>query len=497
MKTKLTTIGIIFLSIFTMAQQYSVEFRVNMSIQETSGKFDPVADMVVVRGNFQVDAGDVADWSGTMFECTDSNGDKIFTATVNLPSAKTGTAYDFKYVIIKDGVDNWESIDNRTFELTNSSQVLDVVFFNDIKTVGKEINVEFVCNMEYETLTGSFNPANDWVSVRGDFNGWGEDDTLNQDPSNENLYKKTLLLYVSTGDYINYKFTYTTPTDTIWENDPNKDYTFTQNDYNNSFALISRYFNSIAPPPPLRDHKIKFTVSMDSAKSCLTGGPFAKVENVVLAGTVLPLKWPGDCWPDTEYNKLILLKDDGTSGDLIPNDNVWSCDILFDKYSPLQIQYKYGANFALPYSSLACNDNEFTNQEHFVFLSPDLISAATRDTFGIMGYKPLYDIVLVDVDAKIDKPLSFSLEQNFPNPFNPSTTIRYSISDAGFVSLKIYNLLGQEVVILVNEYKPVGTYTYQFRLAESINNSQLPSGIYFYQLKIDGYSSTKKMILLR
>ena len=88
-------------------------------------------------------------------------------------------------------------------------------------------------------------------------------------------------------------------------------------------------------------------------------------------------------------------------------------------------------------------------------------------------------------------PTSFSLEQNFPNPFNPSTTIQYSLPQAGDVTLKIYNLLGEEVKTLVNEYKEIGNYSVQF------NAKYLASGIYFYKLQTHGFVETKKMILLK
>lgn len=88
-------------------------------------------------------------------------------------------------------------------------------------------------------------------------------------------------------------------------------------------------------------------------------------------------------------------------------------------------------------------------------------------------------------------PLNFLLTQNYPNPFNPTTTVSYQIPERGFVSLKIYDILGREVVTLVNEEKPVGSYEVQF------NGTSLTSGIYFYQLSTGNYTDTKKMILLR
>jgi hypothetical protein len=85
----------------------------------------------------------------------------------------------------------------------------------------------------------------------------------------------------------------------------------------------------------------------------------------------------------------------------------------------------------------------------------------------------------------------YQLSQNYPNPFNPATTITFQIPDRNFVTLKVYDVLGNEVANLVNEEKPVGSYEIEW------NASDLPSGIYFYQLKAGEFIETKKMILLK
>ncbi|MCJ7553268.1 MAG: T9SS type A sorting domain-containing protein, partial [Ignavibacteriaceae bacterium] len=86
----------------------------------------------------------------------------------------------------------------------------------------------------------------------------------------------------------------------------------------------------------------------------------------------------------------------------------------------------------------------------------------------------------------------YLLEQNYPNPFNPTTMIRFNLSEAGIVSLKIYNLLGQEVASLINsEFYNSGSYELNF------DASNLPSGIYFYRINANEFSASKKMILIK
>ena len=88
-------------------------------------------------------------------------------------------------------------------------------------------------------------------------------------------------------------------------------------------------------------------------------------------------------------------------------------------------------------------------------------------------------------------PESYSLSQNYPNPFNPSTKLEFGISKFGFVSLKVYDVLGKEVKTLVNENRPAGIYRIEF------DGSSLSSGIYFYTLKTDGFTETKRMMILK
>ena len=88
-------------------------------------------------------------------------------------------------------------------------------------------------------------------------------------------------------------------------------------------------------------------------------------------------------------------------------------------------------------------------------------------------------------------PSSFKLAQNYPNPFNPVTRINYEIPKQGFVSLKIYDILGREVKNLVNEMKSIGSYSVDF------SADGLTSGIYLYRMECNGYSETKRMVLLK
>jgi hypothetical protein len=96
------------------------------------------------------------------------------------------------------------------------------------------------------------------------------------------------------------------------------------------------------------------------------------------------------------------------------------------------------------------------------------------------------------VNDKIIIPAKFSLDQNYPNPFNPSTKIQYNLPDNSFVSLKVYNAIGQQVASLVNGIVPAGTHEVLF------DASGFNSGVYFYTLKTgNNFVQTRKMILMK
>ncbi|NLT50574.1 MAG: T9SS type A sorting domain-containing protein [Ignavibacteria bacterium] len=101
------------------------------------------------------------------------------------------------------------------------------------------------------------------------------------------------------------------------------------------------------------------------------------------------------------------------------------------------------------------------------------------------------DETTVDVEKSEEKNKTFVLMQNYPNPFNPSTMISYQLPMNNFVTLKVYNMLGQEVATLVNRQQPAGNYEVKF------DASNLSSGIYLYKLQAGEFSSVKKLILMK
>jgi len=126
--------------------------------------------------------------------------------------------------------------------------------------------------------------------------------------------------------------------------------------------------------------------------------------------------------------------------------------------------------------------NEFSNQSGISAYLPGFIPGAVK--------------VLLSTDIQDDNnngllPVDFELVQNYPNPFNPTTTIEYALPIGGLVSLKVYNVIGQEVATLVDGFKSAGVYSIEYDAGHS------PSGVYFYKLAHPKGTETRKMLLVK
>ncbi len=125
-----------------------------------------------------------------------------------------------------------------------------------------------------------------------------------------------------------------------------------------------------------------------------------------------------------------------------------------------------------------------------IYVGGDFTTAGGKPS----NYFGIYHTQLTSIRDDKDKPNTFNLSQNYPNPFNPSTKISWQSPVGGYTTLKVYDVLGNEVATLVDEYKNAGSYEVEFNAGQT---SSLSSGVYFYKLQAGSFVQTKKMILTK
>ena len=486
------------------SQTIPVTIRVNMGARVYNNLWDPAKDSITIRGDFQVDAGDAINWAGFAFKMSGSLVDTIYSVTLNLPATKVGTEYQYKYVI---GPDKWEGADNRFFTLGNTATELPTYWFNNDSTystvpiVTNTFNFYADVSIILGTGIGYFNPARDSLQVVGlDWDGYGTvlsgNRTLVADSLIIGLYKTTMVVKGLLGDSCKWKFKLFP--DSLFSNSGYEGGGDRWLVFRNDGAIIN--LPTIVPrfgsfPPSLsvpKDILFECNLNVSQLVNAKNGRsiPLDSVLWVGIKGGSPPLGSWGGNWTlsdtVTPNPTLIKLFDNGLDGDKIAGDKIFSKTINFPIYTPAgAIEYKYGAMYPSALQDGGLNtplDNEFLFGGSHVFLLTNTTPSRLYDNFG--------NNVALSINGA-NELHKYSLSQNYPNAFNPTTTIRFTVPVDGNVVLKVYNVMGQEVATLVNEYVKAGAKEATF------NASNMPSGMYVYSIKAGTYSATKKMMLLK
>jgi len=205
----------------------------------------------------------------------------------------------------------------------------------------------------------------------------------------------------------------------------------------------------------------------------------------------------GNVWACTDngvavFNNVEWIFYNSTNSGL-SNNSVRGID--FDSYGDKWI-VTYGGGFYHFDDNNWVNYNRNNSPLQEEYISSIIVEANGNKLIGTEGGGLLIyneNGVVVSVEEELEEYVinSYALEQNYPNPFNPSTGIRYEIGDTRFVTLKVYDVLGREVAVLVNEQLSAGSYEVEFD-AES-----LTSGIYFYKLQSGSFIESRKMMLIK
>lgn len=488
--------------------EYTVTFQVDMGVQAFEGTFDPVNGKVVIRGDFQSEAGDPGgDWQGDFFEMSDLDGDTIYTKTVTFPLSEAGKTFEYKYVIQPGN--NWESTPNRTFTITLPNQTLQKVWFNndqEYTVIAAEVTntIEFTADINSILgvgIGGAFDANQDSLLVMGlDWDNFGKNVVgnrrmFNTDPFNSGIYTTTLTVTSASaapngvGDSTKWKFKAYPDgrfSNTGWETGADRWHYYVADGSTVTLpVIVPRIFPLFGPIS--NDVPITFNVDMTGAKNRYNGEdiPLDQLEFVGMRGGADFLgNWSsGGNWAPSDTLTGLMKVLHKVSG------NLWSITVTATSGTNAgNYEYKFaamypGATDVNGGSSPLDNEGGFGINHSFV-LSDKPSGFVLNNIFGV--FTP---VGVEKVDGLI--PAEYELSQNYPNPFNPSTTIRYSIPEAGYVTVKVFNLLGQEVATLVNTQQATGAYEVNF------DASQLSSGIYFYSIEVNNFTATKKMILMK
>jgi len=482
-----------------------ITFQVNMRVKILEGAFNPVTDLVVVRGTFN-------GWSGVADSLLDADGDSIYTRTISILGSP-GDKIEYKFVIVPAvGDDKWESTPNRIFYLTGQPEVLPVVYFEDdtIVSVYAEGYILFNVDMTAAEQLGWFDPAaGDSMQVRGGFNAWGGGDPalikMDRVPGTK-IYELLIPIAGYTGDALKYKYYIDFEDLTRWPGmadwwgweEP------ATTGGGNRWVLFEGtaeqeaplyYYNDVPPGgiiPAGDTVTVTMNVYMEPATRAPT--PFNPATDTVRL-FLHDNKWT-----------TLLGRTGGVQADLIFTDP--EGDMVYTLTWDIVGPVPYGIVYAIQYGTAPEEGGGFEyGRRRTRYIQPIAPGQFPRtytcptDTFQAdpplpIETPPLSPISAVEVVPGAPIPTDYVLEQNYPNPFNPETSIRYSVPVRSRVTIRVYNLMGQLVVTLVDKLHKPGVYLTKWDGRDRFGK-RVASGVYFCTLESKDVFKTQKMLLVK
>jgi transcription antitermination factor NusG len=513
-------------SVFTPPVKVAVTFQVNMRVKMLEGVFLPGSGDIVRL------AGDLNNWGSSTDTMRDANGDSIYTTT---DSVLENQLINYKFLKTLRGGLDWESGNNRQYTVPAGGGAVPVAYFDYDSVFVPQVTANVLWQVDmttYEQL-GWFRPdLGDTMQLRGPFNGWGGS-KLDQSLFTAGIYQLSLPIQSAPGSDVPYKFFMQLDSPSAAVRFPGYgsdldgvryDHPAVRGDGNRQFNVANGgdfttdviYFSDINPNGiiPAGD-TVRVTVTADLAPALAYIIPINPATDTVKL-----------IWHDA-LSRFAQAKIQGSFPDLVmshssPTDTMYS--VSFNIIGPAHYNMQYTIRYVQPGGSTVDQGGGLGSQNLFIsrFIQPLTFGktkglAKTTTTWpGIYSTPvdvwqksvplphedPPFPIVNGVNDKLSAKPTTYRLLQNYPNPFNPTTRILYAIPERGHVTLKVYNLLGQEIATLVNQEENQGNYVALFEA------NRFPSGVYFYQLKVtsaregakgraNSFTDVKKMVLMK
>lgn len=495
----------------------NVQFSVNMNAQIAAGGFNPDSNNVVtVQGTFD-------GWSGTDLDDSDSDG--IYDGIIPVPVGVM--QYKFAYIdtVGNEVVENLTQNRRYTVELSEETIILETVWFNDLEelTYGAG-SITFRVDMMVLQELGFYDRAlGDSLELRGGFNGWGSDEDrttidMIRQPGAE-IYYLTIPYEGWKGDNEPYKFFLNLHDDAAHAGED-----FFEYELPASWGGGNRWFtwagvdgDTLMPIQTFQDY--------------VTEGIIPEEDSVLVhlrIDMTDALDYEEDAFDPDNDRLFFIWQDawgailqDAVAGELSDSvqyeyhatgeDNIWECSFYIHGPAPHAIMYRTryvkSDGIEVEEQGPGYDYGRYRTQ----WLKPTSAGALAKEQvldvvlFSTEGLplevepEPFANgIVYTEIaEDKVPVPSVMKLSQNFPNPFNPTTQIQFSITRTNDVTLTIYNILGQIVTKEVYNNLQIGNYSYIWNSRDMYGNP-VASGVYFYELNAGNqFRDVKKMVLMK
>ncbi len=519
------------------ADSVGVMFRVwaNTEAANTSGYKGDGTDAVGVRGD-PMNGASMLDWGSTKVvlnresETAAAPGYHMYSGMAWYPTSAVGTEQAFKFFVEPSG---WEADfngGNRTFKVPAADSTLHWVFFSESKPLNKKpVAGDAVFSVDLsmlERINVFSRSRGDTLQVRGSFNGWGCGD-----PDKCLLFKQfglpvfdaVLPLTLLPGVELEYKYFIdfnvpevqaqwaTTVIPSGWEEPLSTQGGNRKQVWEGGRQTFNQTYNDIFPKNIIpAGTSIDVTFSVDMTSALTAAQPFDPAVDSVTVGFQDPIfsltqGFPltprsddpnlGDALNLGEFARTFSLTD--ADGDMVYTGTL---KVSGPTYSGMQYKYSYGSPSTNTFTDEQGGSTSGGGRRRTRFVPQNADGSwptawfFRSESFQAEGALPFdgNPAVVTGIEALGGElPTQVSLTQNFPNPFNPTTTFEYAITKTTDVQVKIYDMLGRVVATLVDGVQPASTYRLSF------DASNLASGTYIYRLKAADQVITKTMVLLK
>jgi len=533
--------------------EISLFFRVNVGAQVQTGSFNPETMVVGVRGTYPFDWG-TTNLILDAEEMPEGSRNAMYSGSINVPADSAGNPMKFKFVFgvaenIDTGTISWDNGDdafnpdgdgNNTTVIAQSDSTYAFKFFEGRRPPTAEIvdaNVQFAVNVGVLEEFGVFNRnLGDFVSVPGAFNGWDTETSMAYNEAFD-AWTSSFNIVEEVGARIAYKYFINWDESRFDEESENfipnlpggweepgvfgggdRIYVFTNETEQTAddFGSGVSFFNNIPPQGIIRETidgnstmTVTLTIDMGPAVTTEDTEPFDPANDKLYLVVQTPLFGLTQGLPVGDDNPIF---EEGNEEALasVEFTRVGETNI-FELIQEVQLPTENHIGFTVAYvkddgTRVQNGDGFAMGRRYYRYIEPldasdpdDIIWPNEDELLPVtwtwrdldVQPAPTYGLTETSVEESLEQPNAYALHNNFPNPFNPTTNISFTLPMAENVQLSVYNVLGQRVATLVDGVMSAGTHTVNFNAAD------LASGVYLYQIRAGSFSQSRTMMLVK